>query len=514
MPRRAGAGFVSLVGAGPGDPGLLTRKADRRIAEADVIVHDALVPLALLAGAAEGAEVLHRQQVGEGTQSDLNRFMIRQARRGRRVVRLKGGDPFVFGRGGEEAAALAEAGVDFEIVPGVSAGVAVAAYAGIPLTHRGISSDVTFVTGHEDPSKPDTSIDWNRIVRTGGTLVVFMGVRRLGQVVDRLLEAGAGIDTPACVIEWGTTPMQRIVEGALSDIVERAKQARVDHPAIVVIGRVVSLRHSLAWFDRRPLWGRRVLVTRAKEQAPALVQALRDKGAGVIALPVLAFTKPESEGFLHHAIDELREGDTYDWVLFTSANGARFLHRALWDRGLDLRVLGRCRVACIGPATAEALEERGIRADLIPAEFRAEGLLEALEAAGGIRGQRFLIPRAEVAREVLPDTLRAKGGIVDVVPTYRTIRPKTPWEVAQHHVRLADTVTFTSPSSVRNLLAMLGDGGRELLAERTLACIGPITSRALKAEGLEPQPIVARSYTADGLVEAIVDHALGRALQK
>lgn len=505
---KKGAGLVSLVGAGPGDPGLLTRKAVARLEQADVVVHDELVSAGILALVRPGAEVVHRREIGDGSQDALNQHLVRLSRRGKTVVRLKGGDPFLFGRGAEEAEVLAAAGIPWDVVPGVSAGLAVAAYAGIPLTHRKYASQVIFVTGHEDPGKQDAAIAWDRVVRAGGTLVVFMAVRRLPDVVLELRKAGAEAQTPVAVIEWGTTPRQRTVVGDLSDIVDLAQSQGLDHPALVVVGAVVKLRERLAWFDRRPLWGRRVLVTRAPDQAPALVESLRDVGAGVLQLPVLEFQPPESVAPVEQAITDLRTG-AFDWVVFTSKNGVDTFVAALHARGYDLRVFGRAKVACIGPATAEALRKHGIVADLVPKDFRSEGLRDALLAGRGVRGQRFLLLRAEVGRDVLPDTLREAGAIVDLVATYRTVRPGLSGDRARQHIELSDTVTFTSPSSLENLLAMLGERGEDLLAQRTLACIGPITAQALAARGLTAT-ITARVATVAGLVDALVDDARTR----
>jgi uroporphyrinogen III methyltransferase/synthase len=498
-------GLVSLVGAGPGDPGLVTLKAARRLKEADIIIYDELVSPTIVAMGQDNAERLHRHNIGDGSQEAINQMMVRHSRMGHRVVRLKGGDPFVFGRGGEEAAALVEAGISFEVVPGITAGIAAPAYAGIPLTHRQMASDVTFVTGHEDPDKSESAVSWERIVHSGGTLVVFMGVRRLAAVVERLIENGVPDDMPVAVIEWGTTPRQRTVVGALSDIEARCTQEGIDHPALTVVGQVVNLREHLSWFDRRPLWGRRVLVTRSKDQAPELVEALRDVGAGVIALPAIEFAPPTNPLLLQNAIDELAEGERFDWILFTSVNSVQRFCDALKAREFDLRVFGRSRIACIGPATWEALNGYGINADLVPDEHRAEGLLKALPQASAIRGKRFLFPRAEVARDVIPDRLRAAGGIVDLVPVYRTLKPQVSVESARHHVELADTVTFTSPSSVNNLVSMLGENGSDLLATKALAAIGPITAKALQSHGLSAA-ITSRVSSVNGLVEAIVEN--------
>lgn len=499
-------GFVSLVGAGPGDPGLLTRKGEQRLREADIVLYDALVAPAILSLARQGAALIHRKDVQDGRQAALNAFLVDRARAGNRVVRLKGGDPFLFGRGAEEAEALVRAGIPFEVVPGVSAGIAVPAYAGIPVTHRAIASDVTFVTGHEDPDKDESPIEWERIVRIGGTLVVFMGVRRLPDVVDALVKAGASPLTPAAVIEWGTTPRQRTIEGTLSDIVVTARTEGIDHPALVVIGRVVALRKDLAWFDKRPLWGQRVLVTRAREQAAPLVEGLRDAGAGVMQLPVLAFEPPSDSAPVDILIQALREGVRYDAVIFTSANGVRFFFEALRANRLDLRAIGNARVASIGPATAEAVHALGVVSDVVPEEYRAEELFRALGGPAASKGKRFLLVRAEVARNVLPDAIREAGGQVDVVPVYRTITPEIERDVARRHVELATIVTFTSPSSVTNLCRIVGDDAPALLRKRHLAVIGPITAKALADRGLQAT-VVAEEYTAAGLVEAMIRRA-------
>lgn len=499
------AGLVSLVGAGPGDPELLTLKGQRRLKQADIVLYDQLVSRAILLMCPSDCELVHRSTVGNGQQAELNDFLVRQGLLGKRVVRLKGGDPFVFGRGAEEAQALAAAGVPFEVVPGVSSGIAVPAYAGIPLTHREHASNVTFVTGHEDPTKPDSMIQWDRVVRTGGTLVVFMGVRRLEAVVQTLLDKGVAADTPCAVIQWGTTPKQKTVEATVSTVVSAVQSAKLTHPALTVIGNVVRYRNSLSWFDRRPLWGRRVLVTRAARQAGALVEGLREFGAGVLTLPVLEFQPPTNPSLLSDAIQRLAKGQ-YDWVVLTSANAVSRLHDAIGSEGFDNRIFGGSRIACVGPATAAALADYGISVDLLPEDFQSEGILRALSRTARISDARVLLPRAEVGRATLPEGLTEIGAQVDVVPVYRTTMPETAPDVAQSHVELSDTITFTSPSSVTNLLHMLGPSGKDLLRSRTLAAIGPITSGALLRQGLDAS-IVADAFTVDSLVAAIVNHA-------
>ncbi len=499
-------GLVSLVGAGPGDPGLVTRKAELRMRQADVILYDSLVSQAVMQLAGPRAELVARRDLLDGRQATINAFLIERARQGARVVRLKGGDPFVFGRGAEEAEALARAGIPFEVVPGVSAGIAVPAYAGIPVTHRALASDVTFITGHEDPEKEDSPIEWDRIVRTGGTLVMFMSVRRLEEVVAALSRAGASPRLPCAVIEWGTMPIQRTVDGALEEIVARVRDAGVDHPALFVAGKVVSLRHQIAWFDRRPLFGQRVLVTRARDQAPPLVEALREVGAGVIMLPVLAFQGPTDPSPLANILDALHKGERMDWAIFTSANGVHAFADALRRRRLDVRVLHGAKIACVGPVTAEAIAGLSLIADELPEESRADDLFRVVGGADGVRGKRFALFRAEVARNVLPDALRDAGGQVDIIPCYRTVLPPVEKDVAVRHVEMSTIVTFTSPSSVANLCRLLGDDANTLLASRVRACIGPITAQALTDRGLPPH-VTAREYTSQGLVDALVDYS-------
>ncbi|MBT9559208.1 MAG: uroporphyrinogen-III C-methyltransferase [Myxococcales bacterium] len=502
-------GLVSLVGAGPGDPGLVTRKAELRLRQADVILYDALVSQAVVQLAGPRAELVARRDLLDGRQATINAFLIDRARQGSRVVRLKGGDPFVFGRGAEEAEALARAGIPFEVVPGISAGIAAPAYAGIPVTHRAMASDVTFITGHEDPEKDDSPIEWDRIVRTGGTLVMFMSVRRIEEVVAALTRAGASPRLPAAVIEWGTMPIQRTVDGALEEIVARVRDAGIDHPALFVVGKVVSLRNQIAWFDRRPLFGQRVLVTRAKDQAPPLVEALREVGAGVMMLPVLAFEGPTEPSHLANILDALQKGERVDWAIFTSANGVHAFADALRRRRLDVRVLHGAKIACVGPVTAEAVASLGLIADELPEESRADDLFRVVGGVGGVRGKRFALFRAEVARNVLPDALRDAGGQVDIVPCYRTVLPPVEKDVAKRYVEMSTVVTFTSPSSVMNLCRLLGDDANALLTSKVRACIGPITAQALTERGLPPH-VTAKEYTSQGLVDALVDYSAAR----
>ena len=499
---RYSSGLVSLVGAGPGDPGLLTLKGQMRLLQADIVLYGPLVPKTLLEVCHTACEVVAEGTVGGGAQQAIYDFLVHHGLRDKRVVRLKVGDPFLFGAGTGEIEALSSAGVPFEVVPGVTSGIASPAYSGIPLMTSERSSRVSFV---ECDDGADFEAQLKGLGRNTGTLVAFVADGQLSAVVNRLIQEGLAPNTPCAMILHGTTPMQQTITSDLSRVVHTAENREIRGPMVVVFGMSVSLRSQLAWFDRRPLWERRVLVTRARHQSESLVEALREAGAGVIRLPVLSFEPPTDLAPLEHAIQSLVAG-SYDWVVFTSANAVVRFDQAIRRAGFDSRIYSTCQVACVGPATEAALSNTGIRADLVPQEHRGEGLLRALQRGANLSGVRFLLPRAEYARSALPDGLVAAGAVVALAPTYRTIQPDVSVDIAKKHVSLSDTVTFTSPSSVKNLLQILGDEGPTLLKSRTLAAIGPITSRALLRAGLEPT-IVARNYTVDGLVEAIIRHA-------
>ena len=487
---------VYLVGAGPGDPGLLTARALELIAAADVIVHDRLIPATALDGARPDAQLIYAGKEGGGpsaSQAEIDALLREHGAAGREVVRLKGGDPFVFGRGGEEAEVLRAAGIRFEVVPGVTAGVAASAYAGIPVTHRDVSSAVAFVTGHEDPAKGDeggtgSSLDWPALARFPGTLVFYMGVRRLGEIARQLVNGGRPPSEPAAVIERGTLADQRVVTGTLQDIAEVAAAAGVRAPAISLFGPVAALRAELAWFESRPLAGVTVAVTRARAQASGLAARLRGLGAAALEAPAIRVRE------LPGPAPEL---ERYDLVCLTSPNGVRLLFERLHRAGRDARAFGAARVAAIGPGTAAALREHGLIADIVPERFVAEGLVEAL---AGVPVTRALVARAAEARDVLPDALRARGAEVDVVALYETVAEPLS-ERQREEVATADYVTFTSSSTVRFLFEAM-DGG---LSERTrLVSIGPVTSQALRDRGREPDVEAAR-HDIDGLVEAIVE---------
>jgi uroporphyrinogen III methyltransferase/synthase len=469
-----------LVGAGPGDPGLLTARAIELIARADVILHDRLIPAEALAHARPDAEVVDVGKVGGGDQTpqqETTRLLVEHARAGREVVRLKGGDPFVFGRGGEEAQALRAAGCAFEVVPGVTAGVAAAAYAGIPVTQRGLASAVAFVTGHEDPDKEETAIDWAALAAFPGTLVFYMGVRQLPRIAEQLAAHGRDPREPAAVVERGTLAVQRVVRTTLGDL--GAAQARA--PAVTVVGAVAALHDELAWFASGPLAGVSVAVTRARAQASGLAARLRAMGAAVVEAPAIRIEPLEVD---------LPDPRDYDLLVLTSPNGVDELFRHV----PDARALAGPAIAVVGPGTAAALLERGVRADVVPERAVGEGLAEAL---AGRSFRRALVARAEEARDVVPAALRAAGAEVDVVALYRTVAEPLP-ERARAQALGADWATFASASAVRNFHAAAGtlDGPR-------LASIGPVTSAALRELGYEPD-LEAADHTPDGLIAALV----------
>jgi uroporphyrinogen III methyltransferase/synthase len=571
--------FVSLVGAGPGDPGLITVKGLERIAEADVIVYDKLASETLLDHARPGAELIYMGKIGGGpthAQEAINDLLVEKAREGKRVVRLKGGDPYVFGRGGEEGEALRNAGIPFEVVPGVTSAVAVPSYAGIPVTHRGLSQSFAVITGHEAlPGGPGSTpepgeglppgINWPGLAGVD-TLVFLMGIRTLPDIARNLIEHGRSPDTPAAVIRMGTTAEQRTVTGTLGDIVSRIKEAGLTPPAITVVGEVVRLREALSWFEGRPLFGKRVLITRTRKQASVLARLLADEGAIPVELPAIEIEPVADRSELDAAIGRLAAG-AYAWAVFTSANAVEEFFAAVESKGLDARAFGATRVCTIGPATAAALAERGIRADLVPAQYIAEAVVEAMRPhlnvedgfslpRGGAETQtslsarpevskderrtapRILIPRAEGARAELIEGLTALGAQVDEVPLYRAALPAEASPEALDLLRNGeiDIVTFTSSSTVRNLVEILGEdssvilsstapraqdespqrrdleaaGGTGTTPERgqptprrpLIACIGPITAQTARDLGL-PVDIEASEHTVEGLVTAL-----------
>ncbi len=497
----ARAGVVYLVGAGPGDPGLMTTRSLALIAAADTVFYDRLIPPGALAGAREDAELIYvgkQPGVPSVPQAEIGERLIEAARAGRSVVRLKGGDPFVFGRGGEEGEALRAAGVEFEVVPGVTAGVAATAYAGIPVTHRDDASAVAFVTGHEDPEKPETALDWEALAAFPGTLVFYMGVKRLEDNANALIAAGRDPEQPAAAIERGTMDGQRTVTATLRTIHEAVALAAVKAPALIVVGPVVERREGLEWLERRPLHGKRVIVTRARAQASGLAATLRGLGAEVVELPAIRIEprlRAPEVGAAAAAIGE------YGLICLTSPNGVRLLFEAIGAAGLDARALAGATVAAIGPGTARALAERGIVADVVPERFVAEALVEAL-AAVDVGGRRVLVARAAEARDVLPDALRERGAEVDVVALYETVREQ-PAAEAVEAAASADYVTFTSSSTVTNLTEALGE---RFPAGARVVSIGPVTSASAREAGLRVD-VEAERHDIAGLLDALLADA-------
>ena len=498
---------VYLIGAGPGDPGLFTLKGRDCLAAADVVIYDALANDALLAYARKDAELIYVGKVAGNhalPQDGINQLLVDKAREGKVVARLKGGDPYIFGRGGEEAEALLEAGIPFEEVPGISSTIAAPAYAGIPLTHRNFASSVTIITGHENPDKPGSVHNWQALAQSASTLVFVMGMKNLPDIARNLLAAGMDPATPAALVYRGTTPRQRSLVSTLAALPQAAVDQGFSNPSVIVVGKVCSLHDQLGWFEQRPLFGRSVVVTRAREQASDLAQELVQLGADVIQCPTIEISPLPDYAELDAAIDRLSE---YAWLIFTSVNGVRWFWKRLEAAGKDSRALGLCRVAAIGPATAEALEARGIRPDFIPERYVAEGVVEGLLARGKVDGVRMLLPRAAKAREVLPDELRKAGARVDVISAYETIPAAARKDEVLERMQAGtlDCVTFGSSSTVENFLSLIPAETLRAHPEVRLAAIGPVTARTLEAHGL-PCHIMPEEYTIPALVQALVSH--------
>ncbi|MBI4634435.1 MAG: uroporphyrinogen-III C-methyltransferase [Deltaproteobacteria bacterium] len=495
-------GKVYIIGAGPGDPGLITLRGVECLREADVVIYDYLVGGDILLHAGEKARLIYAGKKGKDhtiPQAEINALLIREASAGNVVARLKGGDPFLFGRGGEEAEALVGAGIPFEIVPGVTSAMSVPAYAGIPITHRGFASTVAFVTGHEDPTKDKSDIDWKALAQIG-TLVFLMGVKNLPAIAANLIENGKDPATPAALIRWGTTPEQETLVATLGDIVRRVEETGFRPPAILVVGPVVEQRERLNWFETKPLFGRGVVITRPPEQAAEFTALLRAQGARVLHFPTIKIVPADDRRDLDRAIGAI---GNYQWIIFTSANGVGHFFRRLRDLGKDIRDLKGTRICAIGPATAGAVEDRGIKVDLVPASFISEGVIEAFRGEN-IKGSRILLPRAETAREVIPAELAKLGATVDVVTVYRTAssgRQKSELEawIGQGKV---DVITFTSSSTVTNFVEIMGRGYSPP-PQVKIACIGPVTAGTAEKAGMKID-IMQEKYTIPGLVEGIV----------
>lgn len=495
-------GEVYLIGAGPGDPGLLTLKGRECLARADVVVYDALIHPAILDFAKPSAPLLYVGKRGKHhamEQSQINELLAAQARKGRGVARLKGGDPFLFGRGGEEAVYLAERRIPFEIVPGVSSASGVAGYAGIPLTDRRLGSMVTMVTGHEVEDKKRAGVEWSRISRQG-TLVIFMGVDQLEAITQRLIRLNWDEALPAAAVRWGSLPYQQVVEGTLGTIAAQARQADLRPPALIIIGRVVELRKKLRWFETKPLFGKRLVITRAAEQAPEFARLLQDAGAETIAFPAIQILPPKTWAIADQAIREIAR---YDWILFTSANGVSSFMSRLRALGGDVRDLKGVRLGAIGPKTSARLQALGLRVDVFPSEYRAEALAEAI---GEVQNAQVLLARAEEARDVLPKTLEARGARVAIAPVYRTLKARR--VSAGLKQRLLDGeidgVAFTSSSTVDGFMRRFSARERRRIFDRAKAAvIGPITAATLRGYGVRPA-IRAKRYTIDALARAII----------
>jgi uroporphyrinogen III methyltransferase/synthase len=506
-------GKVYLVGAGPGDPGLITVKGLGYLRKADVVIYDRLVDDSLLGEAPAKAEKIYAgKERGRHImqQKEINLLMVGKAREGKKVVRLKGGDPFVLGRGGEEAEVLAANHIPFEIVPGVSSAYAVPAYAGIPVTHRRLASSFTIVTGHEDFEKGESSIAWDKINTGGDTLVFLMGMANLAQIVSQLIQNGRPRSTPAAVISQGTSSGQRTIAGTLADIVTKAKQKNLRPPAVVVVGEVVRLREQLRWFDKLPLFGKRVLVTRVEEQAKELSQLFLERGAIPVQMPVIRISPPLSWKKLDQAVINLK---SYGWIIFTSVNAVEMLWKRLCALNLDSRWLDDTKIGAIGPVTARALEGKGIQPDYLPRIYTSQGFLAGLKKRD-IAGCRVLLPRADIAGSELSEGLAKLGARVQQVTTYRTVTAtKSNSQAKQMLLRgEIDLITFTSASTVNGLLSILGQRW-EVVKQARLACIGPNTAVALADRGLKAD-IIAVEHTVAGLVAAIEDYYTARGKRK
>jgi uroporphyrinogen III methyltransferase/synthase len=500
-------GTVYLVGAGPGDPGLITVKAVECLKQADVVIYDFLATPKLLNHAREGAEVIYvGKKGGDHTlpQDKINELIAAKAKEGNTVVRLKGGDPFIFGRGGEEAEVLVQQGIPFEIVPGVTSAIAAPAYAGIPLTHRKYNTSVAFITGHEDPTKEASTINWPKLSTSVGTLVFLMGVKNLPTITENLIANGRDPKTPVALVRWGTTSQQATVTGTLETIVAEVEAVGLKPPAIIVVGEVTELRDTLNWFEKRPLLGKTVVVTRARAQASDLVDRLSDLGAECFECPTIKVVPPEDWSPLDAAMDNLAD---YDWLVFTSVNGVSYFFERLFQRGKDVRALGDVRTAAIGPATAKRLGDFGLTSDIVPETYQAESVIEAF-AKEAMEGKRVLLPRAKEARPILPVELNKMGAVVDAIATYETEQGSENVDTLIKRLEEGsiDIVTFTSSSTVKNFKALLpSDKFESLIQGVIVASIGPITTDTAKELGFKVD-ITAKDFTIPGLCDAILQH--------
>ncbi|MFW2331710.1 MAG: uroporphyrinogen-III C-methyltransferase [Nitrospinota bacterium] len=499
-------GIVYLVGAGPGDYELITVKGKRLIAEADLIVRDYLAHPKLLEFASTTTEILYVGKQGGAhskSQDEINKILIDECLAGKKIVRLKGGDPYIFGRGAEEVEELVKAGCRFEVVPGVTAASGATSYSGIPLTHRDFNTTLTLVTGHEDPTKAKSSINWGALASSATTLVFYMGIKNLPIICNNLMKEGLDGDTPVAIVRWATLPYQQTITGTLNNIVEIANSANIKPPAIIIVGHVVSLKEKLDWYESRLLFGKKIIVTRAREQSSEFAMLLTNLGAEAIEFPTIATTELQSYKIFDDAVANMKE---FDFVIFTSANGVKYFLKRVRSLGLDIRILADKILCAIGPKTADELYKLGLTVDLIPDEYRAERIIEALQAKYTIEGSSFLIPRAAVARDILPDMLTKLKGEVTVAPIYETILPSGGKEdikelFSNNEIEL---VTFTSSSTVTNFIKMWDNEEQavEILKSVKVASIGPITSSTANKFGIKPD-IEADQFTIEGLVDKI-----------
>ena len=503
-------GMVYLIGAGPGDPGLITVKGLECIKSADVVVYDRLASPRLLEHCRPGARCIYVGKKPDRhtlNQEEINSLLVEEASGGHIVARLKGGDPFVFGRGGEEAEELARRGIPFEVVPGVTSAVAVPAYAGIPVTHRDFTSTLAIITGNEDPEKEDSSIYWSKIATGAGTLVFLMGMGNLPAISEKLVQHGRPPQTPVALVRWGTRPEQRTLVGTLENIARLAAEAEFKNPAIIVVGEVVRLRDRLRWFENKPLFGKRVLVSRSREQASVLSRSIERLGGEPVEFPTISITDPPDYAPMDTAISRLGE---YQWIVFTSVNGVKYFFNRLRHLERDIRDLYGARICAIGPQTKKSLEEMALRVEYVPTEYRAEEIVSGLK--GKIKpGDRVLLPRADIARQALPDGLTRLGAVVEEVNAYSTVagRGNVPLVAEQLAGGEIEIITFTSSSTVRNFVDLLGRERVPALTARALvACIGPITAQTARELGL-PVHIEAGEYTINGLIEAILTYSKG-----
>ena len=510
-------GKVYLVGAGPGDPGLITLRGKYLLEHAEVVVYDYLANSKLLSYVPKTALFIYAGKKGGGlhafTQDGINQLLVEHAKQGKMVVRLKGGDPFIFGRGAEEIEELVAAGIDFEVVPGVTSATAAATYAGIPITHREYTASVAFVTGHEDPTKKFSNISWEKLATGAGTIVIYMGIKNLPSITQKLIDFGRSPETPVAVVRWASTPQQHSVVGTLSTICEVVQQADIKPPALVIVGEVVKLRKTLDWFEKRPLFGKRIVVTRTREQASDLVAKLEENGADCLEYSTIHIEPVVDYSRVDQAIEHI--GD-YQWLLFTSLNAVTYFFKRLYEKERDSRHLAGPKIAVVGKATAEELKKYGIKADLIPEKFTGEGLAEALMQTR-VSGTRILLPRALRASEILPETLIDAGAAVTIAPVYQNVPPQGRKDELREQLQngTIDLVTFTSSSTVDNFLTMVdardGEELHQLLDKVTIAAIGPVTAETIRKHGLHVD-IQPQRYTINDMVQAIVASYRNRGL--